>query len=181
MSSRPLLLLAVLVLVPTAAACSDDSADDDASATTTATTTAAEQPEGEVCDELRAVRDFDDESQALLEESIPPLLSATTPEEVDAAFAVYLQQFQPFVEENLPDLLETYDALAALVPDEIGLDVIALRDFTASFAGGLADATSRDEVQALFDSVAEQATPVAEATLRIDQFSRDTCDITIAN
>lgn len=176
MTARALALLAVLVLVP-AAACSDDPADDDASATTATT-----EPTGdEICEALQAVRDFDDESQAVLEESLPPLLAATTPEEVDAAFSVFLEQFQPFVEENLADLLANYDALAALVPDEIGDDVVELRDFTASFAGGLADATSRDEVEALFTGDPEQATAVAEATLRIDEFSRDTCDIAIAN
>lgn len=174
MTARPLALLAVLVLF--AAACSDDPADDDASATTT-----AEQAGDEICAALQAVRDFDDESQAVLSESLPPLLAATTPEEVDAAFSVFLEQFQPLVEENLPDLLANYDALAALVPEEISPDVVELRDFTASFAGGLADATSRDEVEALFTADPELATAVAAATLRIDEFSRDTCDIVIAN
>lgn len=175
MTPRPLTLLAVLLLVP-AAACSDDPADDDASATTATTEPAGD----EICDALQAVRDFDDESQAVLEESLPPLLAAT-PEEADAAFSVFLEQFQPFVEENLADLLANYDTLAALVPEEIGDDVVELRDFTASFAGGLADATSRDEVEALFTGDPEQTTAVAEATLRIDEFSRDTCDIVIAD
>lgn len=179
MSRRRLAVIALSVAA--VAGCSDDSSDDAASITAARddATTTTSGPAGEVCTHLQAVSDYDDESRALADIALTPALAAPTQEEREAGFLDYMHQYVSLLESTQPAMIATHDALAALVPAELAPDVVTMRDFNVFLANGLADASTIADAEAVF--AGERARAVTEATLRVDEFSRETCDIVIAD
>lgn len=185
-------LLALLALVLAVAACGDDDSGDDAADDEQTT-----QPEndggdddggdsgdggdGDECALYERIEELDDESQAIVNETLGQALATQDPEAADAAFREFLDAYRPFAAEKLPDMLSAYDDLAATVPDDVAEDVTLVRNFTESTLQNLASAEGLADVQALFADVEEAATAAGAATLRIDERSRDTCDISIAD
>jgi hypothetical protein len=182
-------LVAVLALALAAAGCGDDDdgdGDEGASDTTEASDAddggdGGDAGDGDACALLERITDLDSQSEGILNDTLGPALAGGDPEAAQAAFDEFLEQFRPFAEEQLPDLVDAYDGLAEAVPSELRADVEELRDFTAETLEGLAEAESVEDVEALFTADPERATGAGQATLRIDEFSRDECDIVLAN
>jgi hypothetical protein len=183
-------LFALLALVLAAAACGDDDDDGGDAAGDEQTTQPdgddsddgdSDSADGDECGLYERIEELDDESQAIVNDTLGEALASQDPEEAAAAFEGFLDAFQPFAAEKLPDMVSAYDDLAAVLPDDLAEDVELVRDFTESTLQSLASAEDLADVQALFSSVEAEATAAGAATLRIDERSRDTCDISIAD
>jgi hypothetical protein len=171
-------LLGLLALVLAVAACGDDDASGDDGGGDGGD---GDGGDGDECALYERIEELDDESQAIVNETLGQALATQDPEAAEAAFQEFLDAYQPFAAEKLPDMLSAYDDLAATVPDDLAEDVTLVRDFTESTLQSLASAEDLADVQALFGDVEEEATAAGAATLRIDERSRDTCDISIAD
>ena len=182
----PWLVLLVAVFASLLGACGGD--DDDGGDADGATTTEAADDgdeggggDGDMCDLFQQINDLDDQSQAVVNESLAGVVQAQNEEEAEAAFDAFAAQFGPFAEEELPGLLNLYDELADAVPDDRREDVELRRDFTADFLEGLRDASSAQELVALLSAAPEQAQSAGQATLRLDELSRSECDLVFAD
>jgi hypothetical protein len=186
---RGIMLVVTGLVVVAATACSGD--DDDADAGPegeaadrrgeVATDAGERAAEGDLCGLFGRIEALDDESQTLVDESLGRALSATDPEEREAAFAEFASDFAPFAEERIPELVDTYDQLAEVVPDRNRDDVELLRDFTAGTLEAMASAESVADLQEALTGDLEAATAAGEATLRLDELSRDRCDVVLAD
>ena len=178
-------LALVLALTFLAAACGDDddSGGDDASATTEAGSDGSDRSDGDgdACGLLERITELDDESEAILDDTLGPALASGDPAQAEAAFQDFLDAFVPFAEEKLPTLIDAYEELADVVPEDLRSDVLRLSAFTGGTLEGLAEAESVEDIEALFTDDPQAATEAGQATLRIDEYSRDTCDIVLAN
>jgi hypothetical protein len=87
----------------------------------------------------------------------------------------------PVMEERLPTLKATYDGLAEAVPTEMRSDVEMLRDFSVTYVEGIAGASGPGDMLAAADADPDEVRAVAQATLRLDEYSRETCDVVIAD
>jgi hypothetical protein len=168
-------LAAALCVVLVAAGCGDDDANGDDGGD------ARPANEAEACARLETITALDAESEEILQEHLGAALAGGDEEEAAAAFDAFLEAYVPFATEELPDLLGAYDGLADEVPEDLRADVELLRDFTGDTLTDLADAETLADVQALFTADPERATRAGAATLRIDEWSQDTCDIVLAN
>lgn len=179
--------LVVVLALALAAACGDDDDTDEGASDTTEASDAddggdgGDGGDGDACGLLERITDLDSESEAILNDTLGQALASGDAEAAQEAFDEFLEQFRPFAEEQLPDLVDAYDGLAEVVPEDLRADVEELRDFTAETLSGLADAESIEDVEALFTADPERATGAGQATLRIDEFSREECDIVLAN
>jgi hypothetical protein len=191
-SKRPAWLIAVVaavvggfvVLAATSLLDGDDDPVERATATTaspTTPTTPAAAAASETCPLFQSIRDHDDRSQAILNRALDPIVSAPDAAGAEAALAQFLAEYQPFIAAELPQILETYDSLALVVPPELAPDVVALRDFSDHVATRLASVRSAAEIEAVFTEDPERVIEVARGSLRLDTYSRDTCGIGIVN
>jgi hypothetical protein len=96
-------------------------------------------------------------------------------------FEQFLDEFNETSERELPALMETYDQLAANVPADLRTDVEALASFTERIVGEIAEVESPEELAALFDPEDPELDRVVDATFALDEWSRETCDIVIAD
>jgi hypothetical protein len=170
-------LLAVALLLSGAlAACGGADGDgDDHDRAETSTTVDADP-----CDAARAVADLDDDFQGEVNDAIRTLLEAPSQAQADAALEDLVSRLQ---ETDLDPLLEAYRRLETSLSGEPSDAARTLRTFTEGFVDDLRGASTSDEIVELLEGMANDDATVAagRAALDLDEWSRTTCDVVIAD
>jgi len=158
----------VAVLVATLAACGADD-DDDEQAT-----------KAHPCDAAQAVADLDDEFQGEVNEVMQSLLQAPSQEAADAALADLAARLERI---DMAPLLDAYADLESSLEGEPSEAAGTLRTFTERFVEQLRTAESSEEIVAMLEDMGsdEEAQAAGQAALDLDEWSRETCDVVIAD
>lgn len=171
----------------------DEAATDDTveerTTTTEATTTTDGSSEGEgadsdLCDAAQRVSDLDDESQGLLNDSLAEVMAraqAGDQEGAAAALDDMLVDVRAFIDEGLPPMVAAYDDLERSVPDHLAADVALVRDFSVDLAREMAEVEDFQQLQGIITEQQEKVSDVVEAVFRLDELTREECDIVLAD
>ena len=170
----PRLLTFALLLSGALAACGGGDGDERDEAATS--TTLAAEP----CDAARAVADLDDDFQGEVNDVIQTLLAAPSQAQADVALEDLVSRLQAM---DLDPLLEAYRQLETSLNGEPSDAARTLRTFTERFADDLRGASTSDEIVELLEGMASDEATVAagRAALNLDEWSRATCDVVIAD
>lgn len=170
MIGRRLVLLALVVL--SAGACGDD--DDDTKGA------AADRGDRDACEVVRELSDLDDEFQGEINEAMGPLV-----DESDADPEASFDRFRDVMdrmEDEADTLVELYVELEAALDGELAASARTLGAFTDELIDELGAIESFEELESLAELFAgERSRDAVQATFRLDEWSRDRCDVVLAD
>ncbi len=129
------------------------------------------QDEEAACEAAEEIARLDD----LVEEGLDE--AEMTPE----GFEQFLDEFNETADRELPTLVAAYEQLADNVPADLRGDVETLAAFTERAIGEMAEAESAEELSTLFDPEDPELREAVDATFAVDEWSRETCDVVIAD
>jgi len=178
---------ALLVALALGACGGDDDDDGEAasasappSASASASTAAEVAADGAPCDVAQAVADLDDEFQGELNDVLQRVIGAADEQEAQAA----LDELGPLLAAlDLDPLLDAYATLERELDGEEAAAAGALRTFTEELVEELRTAGSAEEMTDLLADLGtdEDAVAAGQAALTLDAWSRETCDVVIAD
>ena len=177
---RAAIACALIVLAACGGGGDDDDADADVEPTTTTTTAVSAAASDDVCDAARAIAEEDDQFQGELNGILQRIAAASSTEEAEAA----LEEIGPALAAlDEQPLLDAYARLEDELSGELRDAARTLRTFTASFLADIRAATSAEEMVAVVDAIStDPATADAgRAALTLDEWSREECEVVIAD
>ena len=113
--------------------------------------------DGSPCELLAALADADEAFRTAIQSMLLPGIEAMQTGEqaaVDAASVDIVARVPDVMASHVPTLTELYDQLEPLVPPDIAVHVLALRNYMGELAAGLAAAPSFDAMSAVLDDPA---------------------------
>ena len=134
------------------------------------------------CEPAQRVSDLDDEVTATLTEELTKLVSASGTAGIsDEQFNDFIAKVKAVVSEQVPELLQAYEDLAAAVPQNLAKHAEVLAKFTESFTQTLLelDAESIKNVDELLQT--PEAFEAVGATFALDKFTQKECGIVLAD
>jgi archaellum component FlaC len=184
MLHRRILLLIALVAGATLVACGGDDGNTTGAAATGSTseaTTGSGDTET-ACAAVADINAFDDEIEEKLSPVIQKLQSNPDAATVDQ-FVDELTNVTADIEKDLPSVNEAYDRLKSGAPDDVVKDIDAVKEGTAEILTVLKKIDSPDDFQTFQADITGNAAIVAagQATLRLDTYTKKTCNVGIAD
>jgi hypothetical protein len=192
---------AVVALAVGVGACGDDDSAGDGGAPTTEavaptttgdggaptteavapTTTVPELTSGGACESAQRIADIDDEVDVIVRDHLTPVLSSGDPTGRESAFQTFLAEYQELLVNRLNEIAVAYDHLATEVPEALTDAVETLRSGSEQLSAVILEAHSADELSSGFGALGDVPAKNAEATLRVDEYTRAECDIVLAD
>ena len=166
---RRTVVLVLLGLV-SLAACGGDDDDGEAAA-------------ADACTHAETVASLDDEMQGEVNDALSSLLADGEPSEadIDAALDQLRAAFDDIAASAEP-LLEAYRSLADELEGDLSEAATTLETFTADFIEKLGEVETEDDFDQMIESVSgREAMAAGQASLTLDEWSREECDVVIAD
>jgi hypothetical protein len=179
---------AVVVLALLGSACggddADSAADDDAPITTepepaatSPTTSAATSTSGGACEAAERIVAIDDEVDVIVQDHLTPVISGGDA----AAFETFLAEYQDLLVTRLDEIAAAYEDLASAAPDDLTDAVETLESGSEQFSAVILEAETLDDLSSGFAALGEEVTENADATQRLDEYTRAECDLVLAD
>lgn len=93
-----------------------------------------------------------------------------------------IREWKAYAEEKMPEILDAYERLEASVPSSLAADVRSVKDFSVSLFELIADLERVEDLQSLQQDLAtKDAQEAVQATFRVDEFTREECNVTFAD
>lgn len=168
MTTRAMVLVLALGVVPLAA-CGDDDGDEASAA--------------DACTHAETVASLDDEMQGEVNDALSSLLADGEPSEadIDAALDQLRAAFDDIAASAEP-LLAAYRSLADELDGKLSEAATTLETFTADFIEKLGEVETEDDFDQMIESVSgREAMAAGQASLTLDEWSREECDVVIAD
>lgn len=135
---------------------------------------------GAACAPAQTIADLDDETSALTDQLFTDISQAGTDAD-PAAIEGQLAELSALLSEQAPQVEAAYDELEATLPGDLAADAALVRDLSLEVFGGIAEATTLEEFNAVFTALDQaQAQEAALATQRIDEYIQEECGFAFA-
>lgn len=138
--------------------------------------------DSETCELVEQIQALDESSQALINDLLLEMGQAQDQRAMRRAFREGMRQWHQKAGEDLPLILNTYERLERAVPERLAEDVSIVRSFTADLFDVMSEMESVKDFENLGSEIARLGgIEAGQASLRLDQYTRAECDISIAN
>lgn len=184
MVHRRILLVIALVTGATLVACGGDEGSTTGGAGTTSTpeVVTGSTDTKTACAAVADINAFDDAIEEKLGPVIQKLQSNPDAATIDQ-FVDELADVTADIEKDLPSVNDAYDRLKSGAPDDVVKDIDAVKAGTAEILTVLKKIDSADDFQTFQADITGNAAIVAagQATLRLDTYTKKTCNVGIAD
>ena len=183
---RARVAIAALVFALLAVACGGDEepqADAPDPAPAVETSAPASGSDTPVCEAAKEIRRLDDLSQGASNQLFSSVMAVADDEKAAReALTKGLEAWRKVADETVPQLVDAYATLREGVPARLRPDVDAVADYTKAAADVIDRLRTVDDMKKLEQELSDLgAIEAGQAVLRLDEFTRDECDVVIAS